>query len=423
MVQKVGRRARRQSALALALVTLATGACANLWGFDELQAGGVGGTSGAGGSSGVSGNTSGNSCTDASPCPVGCRSCDTGCTDLSSDPQNCGACGTICSSGRSCSNGECICPADHELCDGTCFDVQNDVKHCGGCDVVCDDGGLCKSGVCSYATVLGAVPGIPGGFALADSRLYWGVEGTIYSVSVDGGDTSPVTAGNASAHGLIVRGGEIYWRGGQLASAPLTGGDSQVLTEQAGNGPLTSDEQYLYWPDQTTGNVYRLPLEGGDPVVLSDNSSGNAIAVDATGVYFSGFDAVYRTPLDGGSRTELATPDSTPALLKIVGSKLYYTADTLLYSHDLTTNAGDVVPIGQSGDFAVDGDLVYYIGQLRSATGVTTLAVNRIALDGTGMTTLALADQPQELLIDATNVYWLDSGPNNISSSVRKISK
>jgi hypothetical protein len=159
-------------ALALALVTLAAGACtlkqpsAECARSSDCQSGGV--CVGANCVYADPGCASGyrfdknapasiaNTCAQAlcgqSASAALCDQGDAGpaCVNLMTDNQHCGACGTVCPSGQVCSQGNCqgSCASGLATCGSECVDTATDPANCGGCNKPCMPNQICQSSGC-----------------------------------------------------------------------------------------------------------------------------------------------------------------------------------------------------------------------------------------------------------------------------------
>ena len=181
----------------------------------------------------------------------------------------------------------------------------------------------------------------------------------------------------------------------------------------------------------------RVPTSGGTPSILVPSSGGgSALAVDATGAYYSAAGGILRAPLAGGAPTVLAP---TPA------SAMTLTSSSVLW----TTPEGDVLSLPLSGapedagapaliasqqnypeGIAASAGRVYWAtnGTLSNAggfaplTGGVTSAPSDDEADGgvVGAGALDAGPGPRALVsgqscayaiaVDATNVYWTDLG-------------
>jgi hypothetical protein len=124
-----------------------------------------------------------------------------------------------------------------------------------------------------------------------DSEVYWGDTGVgeIDKIPVTGGDPSSVTTGLDTVSAIAVADDEVYFAAGYLLmKAPLSGGPPITLATAAGAPVLTlaTDDANVYFTSYDA--LWKVPRQGGDAVALaSDATQPNAIAADATSVYWS----------------------------------------------------------------------------------------------------------------------------------------
>jgi hypothetical protein len=156
-----------------------------------------------------------------------------------------------------------------------------------------------------------------GGLAVDGGSVYWAQNDTIWKVPATGGApsmflTQTVTVTNGSGGGkvvqvfpmrsLVVEAGEIDWLQDYVRRFSL-------VTATAGNkfagyrgecgvhqpcAPTAAaiDGAFVYLT--LPGRVARVPLAGGDETILADSSTGVAIAVDASYVYFADASGIER---------------------------------------------------------------------------------------------------------------------------------
>jgi hypothetical protein len=170
-----------------------------------------------------------------------------------------------------------------------------------------------------------------------------------------------------------------------LWSVPLAGGSSTPL--QQGGQPVESNAIALYGDSVYVAagplgisGVVTLPKTGGMPsVLLEHRAHPSAVAVDATGIYWSEYPylsqngGIFRAALDGSGVTQLA-PDQDATGIAIDADDVYWSAST----------SGTILAISKSG-----GD-------------VTTLA--------TGLA------GPAGIVEHGGNVYWAEQPPQDASS-------
>ena len=165
-----------------AALVVSAAACANIWGFSDLQVGEPGedaatfqqdtsvedSTSPDVRTDGASdvhtdgraldatldahNGDAGDALSDGFPADQECPTtrCEPGqCVDTQTDPLHCGSCATACPRGAMCTAGACKCPAAQSTaCSGVCVDVASDHGNCGGCGNACPTGQRCSNRTC-----------------------------------------------------------------------------------------------------------------------------------------------------------------------------------------------------------------------------------------------------------------------------------
>lgn len=201
----------------------------------------------------------------------------------------------------------------------------------GGGAVVVDAGAGASTGTSSTAAGgAGGVGGSVTGDASSDDVLVQG-EGyisrflvggaTLFWVRHDGGGQSqelrsrPIAGGAtttiASAHvtALAFSGGFLYWSdaAGGVQRRGEAGGPIETLASgQSGLFDLAVDDQFVYFTryEELAGgsaqSIQRVPLAGGAPVTLVNDDAG-LLAVDATHLYWLGWQGMFRLSKPSGS--------------------------------------------------------------------------------------------------------------------------
>jgi hypothetical protein len=192
-----------------------------------------------------------------------------------------------------------------------------------------------------------------------------------------------------------------------------------VVTLASGQRSPTSlavDSARVYWLNAsgTSGlGLYAVSIAGGAPAALgAPNSVGsqlsdNVLAIDANNAYWGGYPGLYRTPLDGGATTALATT-GYPEGVAIDSTNVYWTAGTTVQSVPLLGGTPIALATMQQNPdgIAVDAQRVYWAANGQSFGGGAVFAV---ALDGGTPTTLATdTGGPGTLVLSGGNAYWND---------------
>jgi hypothetical protein len=308
---------------------------------------------------------------DQPPCPYGCVNggcqgiCPPGASQCNGNlVQVCDATGewqtvTTCMQPTpDCQNLTCICA--ETLCSGQCIDLQTDPHNCGVCARDCQ-GGACQGGVCqSFVVASGSAVSDPRDLAVSARSIYWSeatTYGWIFSVPLGGGTPFTVSGGDEGPSALAIDTTSVYW----LDSA----------------GPCDASAGCY-------GNLFKAPLGGGPMVSLYSGGSGmitKDIAVDAINVYWTdpglpGGPSVMSVPVNGGTPTTIASG--------------------LLNATNIALDAANVYWSAPSGVANVPS------------------AVMTVPKAGGTPVTLAVANNPMDLAVDSTNVYWIDDGTSSV---------
>ncbi len=145
--------------------------------------------------------------------------------------------------------------------------------------------------------------GSPTAVATASGNVFWidATDGSVWSVGMDGGSAkklgSPKCNASAVAFGLAARGSVAYcgsWIAGGAGSVMAVSLDGTVTKLGPGqvygpSGGIAVDDSFAYWPSPMGAKIFSTPLGGGDDTMLVQGETAEAIAVDATGLYWAAY--------------------------------------------------------------------------------------------------------------------------------------
>jgi hypothetical protein len=381
-------------------VCVASSGCAAVLGLDEFKEGGAGGGSSSSsetssGSSTASGSSTTSSTTGTGGgCGAGTTDCGGTCAALASDPLNCGKCNNACDpthpGAAACVSSMCqACAAGTADCDGlgvnACeSDLSSDKKNCGACGHTC--AGSCSAGHCQPSILLAMQPFI-NSMVLQGSKLYLGTNANkLVVVSTDGSGVKDIASD-----------------------------DSQFA-------PLALDASYAYWVASTGTDlrIARSSLGGGGVVetvgTLPQGASPNALAVDASGVYFTDGTAnkVEKYDFMMSAFQDVATSQSFAGQALIVGSDLFWTTNSPTSLTKKTLPGGSPAVLCSKsavGQLIASSTDLFFNGEM----GISTIPINganpqncpKVLTNKTGTS----------LATDGVTVYWSD----NVDATIKSV--
>ncbi|HEX4406745.1 MAG TPA: hypothetical protein VH560_18025 [Polyangia bacterium] len=232
--------------------------------------------------------------------------------------------------------GVCACQPDvPTVCEASCTNtVIGDDANCGMCGKACPDTSTCNGSACgpTATTVLAAIsgcalpdstPGVAMNIAVSGGNVYYtdNLHGTVSSVPVAGGASTPVVTGEKAPGQIAIAGTTAIWisvtaattvtgDGGamittttaKLRKAALpTGPAMDIVTETNNNGgimafTLSSDGQTIYYSSDT--NVKSIPVAGAAAGTIVAMEQLNGVPT-ALGLSEDGKTIAYVTMLNG----------------------------------------------------------------------------------------------------------------------------
>jgi hypothetical protein len=219
---------------------------------------------------------------------------------------------------------------------------------------------------------------------------------------------------------------------GSIDKVPLGGGASTTLAG-ALQSPLTvaADSAFVYWADYYAGLVLRVPIAGGASTTLASGGSPEAVAVNATSVFWVDRSTVQRMLVNGSGQRTIALGQSNAWAVAIDATSVYWAngdsgsmgRNGSIVSAPLGGGNSTTLASGQDNPYAVavDATTVYWVNTGSTNGGGAVMAV---PLAGGTATTLASAqDYPYAVAVDATNVYWCNGGGGMMTNdgTIRKV--
>jgi len=191
-----------------------------------------------------------------------------------------------------------------------------------------------------------------------------------------------------------------------VMKAALGGGSPNSFATVGPNGnsgrgiyALAADGTNVYWFNGETLALDMAPKAGGTPMTVVSSLSTPSFLTAANGVVFWAFPTrIYECPIGESSST---IANSSASGLAVAGADLFWTAGTSV--DKIPIGGGTVVTLAATQSTrlaATDGAYVYY------ADGSI---IEKVATNGGAPIALA-AGNARGVAVDATHVYWTDSG-------------
>ena len=236
----------------------------------------------------------------------------------------------------------------------------------------------------------------PYALAIDATSLYWSDvpfdfsnDGSINKIDLAGGTPVTLVPHNGRAPSLAVDDTRVYWTNQQyvLAVSKAGGLIERISVAEQDAQDIVVDATHAYWTDLGRHAIRSIDLHDPNaiPKTIATVDGPLHITVDMTSVYFLDFDndlhaSLKKIPLAGGTPVTLDTRSS---------------------------------PSGyQSGGLAVDGANAYW---------TTKTTVQRVAVDGTGATTLADHNADVHCMaVGPRDILWCD---DEVTPGIRRTPK
>jgi hypothetical protein len=306
----------------------------------------------------------------------------------------------------------------------SCGDVNRDGHNCGVCGHDCL-GGACSAGVCMPVVLFSENNGTPQGIAVDDTNVYWvETEGSVRMAPKAGGAATLLATEPRGPTALVLDSGVLYWVSQAATLRRLRLGDAAPTTLASLGGEsfgVAVDATYVYWtaiaqnPDGSpAGTVGAMAKVGGAtlPIASSQNAPGGVV-LGGGGVYWvdldsqlpQGTSSLLRGSLDGGAPTTIFPPSaqSSPVAdaIAVDATYVYFTSGGNLYKAPLAAGPATILASGLDATaLAVDDSGVYAV--VRSAVLKAPLA------GGVALTMTQGLFNPRGLALDAQAVYFTD---------------
>ena len=257
--------------------------------------------------------------------------------------------------------------------------------------------------------------GLPEPFrvAVSSTTVYWtnlGGGGSLMSMPLAGGAITTLVA-EGFPYWVSLGQMSVYFTtaapgGGPVLSVPMSGGAPTTLAtgEQDGEIIVTGSTAYF----TGVGSLSSVDIDGGTSVVIATHA-GQSFAVDSFNAYYTESDSVLSIPLSGGMPTTLAAAGATG--IAVDSTTVYWTSNgfpnSTVMSVPISGGASSTLVTASSGQEpsgpAVDAEYLYWS---------TPSAIERLPVSGGAVATFAVDDNPQQVVLDSTCVYWVNDSGN-----------
>ncbi len=272
----------------------------------------------------------------------------------------------------------------------------------------------------------------PFAIALDQTHVYWTdiAEGRVNAVPKHGGSSTTLAISQPRPAAIAVDDHSVYWvnipdgppQSGTVMKTAKTGG--APITLAAGfdlNCSIAIDDMNVYFATNSwSSTLMKVAKSGGSPIVLVANTGAysSGLAVDdtaifwATGAYFDGGNKddfcdlcdLLNVSKTNGNVTVLANTHGLADGLVVDETTVYWSIGW--YDLGKIAKTGGIPltlwPTATGSGLAVDNTAVFFGCQIPAN------AVMKMAKDGSDPTILATGQQPHEIAVDDTSVYWTE---------------
>ncbi len=277
---------------------------------------------------------------------------------------------------------------------------------------------------------------VTGGFERGDNA--------VKRIALAGGKVETLAAGGAVTTGVIASDGVwVYWggigggnatgttsgtalpdRATSLRAVPTVGGNPIVLASlRARPAAIALDETFAYVTTSSrqpeSGRIVRAPKRGGTATTLLSGYVGlSGLVVDATSLYFTTPEGLYRANKDGASPTLIVA--GARKAIHLAGDR-----DHLYFYGEQSAGKWGLFKLAKAGgspirlasdvhsnmDFALSESAVYFFQETRStyAGQITVYALRRVSKAGGNVETIDVGEIPSgKLSVRGDHVVFTD---------------
>lgn len=272
---------------------------------------------------------------------------------------------------------------------------------------------------CAVGCITTLASGVKPSQLAVDSQAVFFVEVGVRVASVPlGGGPIKTLDVSPSGQAIALDESNVYWVTKSGLTAIAKSGTNEHKLEMDGNPTQDSDgiavrSGKVYWAvSLPSGAIKTVDSAGGVPFwAVGAQQSPDRIVVDATNIYWTALDGVWRSDLAGGDIVHIA---SDPAVgLALDDTRVYWTTTTSVHAanHDgsepWTFNQSYYSPAA----IAVDDAYVYW--------STKEPVIERVPKSG-GTPTKLVGAHATDMVVTATSLYWADADQHAIMKLVLK---